>query len=327
MRRVVIQFAIAALVSAAASSGILYYWFVDAYQSANPEQPAQVIVVDRGMGVRAIALRLEEAGLIDDPRLFVLGVKFLADPMPLRAGEFFIPAAMSPRGIVKILQQGDVVAHQITVAEGLTSFEIVALLEAEEKLSGPIAEVPAEGTLLPETYQFHRGDLRADVLARMQQSKRKIVDELWLNRAPDLPITSPEEALVLASIVEKETGVADERPRVAGVFINRLRKGMRLQSDPTVIYGITLGREPLGRPLTRADLRSETAHNTYVIRGLPPTPIANAGEASIAAVLNPMETDDLYFVADGTGGHAFARTLDEHNRNVRAWRKFKRENP
>lgn len=327
MRRVLTQFAVAAIVSAALSSGIMYYWFVDKYESANPEQAAQTIIIDRGLGVRAIARQLEAAELIDDPRLFVLGVKFLAEPGPLRAGEFFIPAAISPRGIVRILQRGDVVAHQITIPEGLTSHEIVQLLNAEEKLSGPTPDLPPEGTLLPETYQFHRGDSRADVLARMRQSKINVLETLWQNRVPDLPIATPEEALILASIVEKETGVADERPRVAGVFINRLRKGMRLQSDPTVIYGITQGREPLGRLLTRMDLRAETAHNTYVIPGLPPTPIANAGEASIAAVLNPMETDELYFVADGTGGHAFARTLEEHNRNVRAWRKFRRENP
>ncbi len=325
MSRTLIRFTLAMLLSGALSTGVMYFWFVSEFESGNPEQQAKTVIIDRGLGVRDIARKLEEAELIDDPRIFVLGHKFLADPAPLRAGEFLIPSAISPRGIINILQRGSFVLHPITVAEGLTSHEVVQLLRGEDKLTGEIAAVPAEGTLLPETYKFHRGDSRSAVLQRMQRDLTATLDELWLTRAEGLPLDSPDEALVLASIVEKETAVAEERPRVAAVFINRLRKGMRLQSDPTVIYGVTQGQGPLGRPISRADLRAENDYNTYVIRGLPPTPIANPGRDSIAAVLQPLQTDEFYFVADGTGGHAFAKTLDEHNRNVRAWRKIQRE--
>jgi UPF0755 protein len=182
---------------------------------------------------------------------------------------------------------------------------------------------PAEGSLLPETYSYSRGEARDEIITRMQAAHRAALDELWAGRAKDLPFATPEEAVILASIVEKETGLADERPRVAAVFVNRLRRGMRLQSDPTVIYGVS-GGEPLGRGLRASELRGETPYNTYVIRGLPPTPIANPGKAALAAVLNPPQTDELYFVADGTGGHAFAKTLAEHSRNVARWRQIER---
>ncbi len=217
------------------------------------------------------------------------------------------------------------VQRRVTVAEGRTSWEIVELLKATAELEGEIGAVPSEGVLAPNTYFFQKGETRQDILDRMAQAQQTALDELWEGRAEDLPISTPEEALVLASIVEKETGLADERPEVAAVFINRLRRGMRLQSDPTIIYGITEGKGPLGRGIRRSEIDRKTRWNTYQIDGLPPTPIANPGRDAIAAVLNPPDSDYLYFVADGTGGHAFSKSLAEHNRNVANWRRIEKE--
>ncbi len=213
-----------------------------------------------------------------------------------------------------------------TLAEGLTSHEIVALVEQAEALEGAVEAVPSEGSLLPETYHYARGDRRGDLVVRMSRARDELLRVLWPGRAPNLPVATPEHAVVLASIVEKETGVAGERPLVASVFVNRLQKGMRLQSDPTVVYGLTGGTGPLGRALTRKDLQAPSPNNTYLNRGLPPGPIANPGRAALEAVLNPAQTAFLYFVADGSGGHAFAKTLAEHNRNVAKWRKFQKQN-
>ena len=228
--------------------------------------------------------------------------------------------------ILKILTEGEVYVRRITFAEGLSSAEILDMVGAAEGLEGDLPESLPEGSLLPETYHYVRGDTRGDLLARMRAARDAALDELWTERAEGLPVESKEEAVILASIVEKETALADERPQVAAVFLNRLKRGMPLQSDPTVVYGLTQGKEPLGRALTYDDLRSETAYNTYVIPRLPPGPIANPGRAAIAAVLNPADVSFLYFVADGTGGHAFANTLEEHNRNVANWRKIQKQN-
>jgi UPF0755 protein len=220
------------------------------------------------------------------------------------------------------LVKGDVVLRFVTVPEGRTSWEAVEILSANPLLTGEIDEVPPEGSLFPETYDIQRGQARTEIVARMQAKMDQVLDAAWQKRAEDLPVKTKEEALVLASIVEKETGLADERPEVAAVFVNRLRKGMKLQSDPTVVYGVTEGKGPLGRGLRRSELDRATPWNTYVIDGLPPSPIANPGLAAIEAVLNPPESEYLYFVADGTGGHVFAKTLDEHNANVRKWREI-----
>ncbi|MEO0830517.1 MAG: endolytic transglycosylase MltG [Pseudomonadota bacterium] len=214
---------------------------------------------------------------------------------------------------------------RVTLAEGVTSWQVVETLKAAGFLEGTVEEVPGEGMLAPDSYEVTRGSERADLLARMQEAQERILADLWAARAPGLPLQTPEEALVLASIIEKETAVADERPQVSSVFINRLNRGMRLQTDPTVIYGITEGRGSLGRGLRVSELRGATPYNTYVIQGLPPGPIANPGRESIAAALDPAATDLLFFVADGTGGHAFAETLEEHNRNVAKWREIERE--
>jgi UPF0755 protein len=282
------------------------------------------VVIPSGAGLDEIARRLADAGVISDPNIFIYATRATGQGRALKAGEFVFPAGVSQQEALDIIVSGKTVIRRFTVAEGLTSLQIVAALNEAEGLVGEVDVVPSEGALLPETYYFSLGDKRADILARMKAGMVGTIERLWADRAEDLPIASKEEAIILASIVEKETGVAAERPLVAGVFVNRLRRGMRLQSDPTVAYGVA-GGAGLDRPLSRADLRGETPYNTYVIDRLPPGPIANPGEASLAAVLNPADTDFLYFVADGTGGHAFAKTLAEHNRNVRAWRKIERQ--
>ena len=215
--------------------------------------------------------------------------------------------------------------YRVTVSEGVTSWQVIDALARAEFLAGEAPEVPAEGTLAPDSYEVAEGADRAELVQRMIEAQQERLAAAWAGRDPDLPFDTPEEALTLASIVEKETGVAAERGQVASVFVNRLRDGMRLQTDPTVIYGITNGEGILGRGLRQSELERETPYNTYRIDGLPPGPIANPGEASLRAALNPDETDYLFFVADGTGGHAFARTLDEHNRNVAEWRRIEAE--
>ena len=243
----------------------------------------------------------------------------------LRAGEFAIPEAASMAEIYDILRSGQTIQYPVTAAEGLTTAMIIRIVEASEVMTGEITRIPAEGALLPETYLVSRGDDRQALIDRMEAAQDALLDELWSNRAENLPFDTPEEAIILASVVEKETGIAHERPMVASVFVNRLRRGMRLQSDPTIIYGITQG-EPLGRGIRRSELDSTAnRYNTYQIDGLPPTPISNPGRDAIAAVLNPPEGQYLYFVADGTGGHAFATSLAEHNRNVAQWRRIERE--
>lgn len=230
-----------------------------------------------------------------------------------------------PDAYQNLVEDGVPVSYQISVAEGTTSWQFIEALKAADFLDGPVPDVPPEGMVAPNTYEVRRGTARADVVALMVDAQSKILAEAWENRKDDLPLQTPEEALILASIIEKETGVKSERAEVAGVFINRLRQGMKLQTDPTVIYGLTEGKAPLGRGLRRSELSKETPYNTYVISGLPPGPIANPGRAAIEAALNPAETDNLFFVADGTGGHAFATNLADHNANVAKWRKIEEE--
>ena len=290
------------------------------FDTPGPARHERTVVLPAGASAFDIADLLEEAGVIDDPLLFVAGLWIEDKQHSLKAGEYMFEALVTPRGVMEKLVAGDTVLHRLTVTEGMTSAEVVALLDDEPWLVGEITRMPAEGTLLPETYHYDLGDSRARLIERMQHDMARLVDELWQARDPAVALDRAEQAVVLASIVEKETAVAEERPLIAGVFLNRLRQGMRLQADVTVIYAVTGGKRPLGRPLSRADLRLESPYNTYRQKGLPPGPIANPGRASLAAVLNPAETDALYFVADGSGGHAFAATLDEHNRNVARWR-------
>jgi len=284
----------------------------------------RAVVIPRGASVVTIADLLADEGVIADPLLFRLGGRLLARERPLRAGEFAFAASISTLDAIRHLQDGATVVRRLTVPEGLTTPEVLALVAAAPGLDGEVPTVPGEGLLLPETYHYAWGDDRAEIVTRMRDAMVAALAELWPGRAPDLPFATPDAALTLASIVERETAVAAERPRIAAVFVNRLERGMRLQSDPTVAFALSDGA-PLDRPLTRADLKVEHPYNTYVVKGLPPGPIANPGRASLAAVLNPADSDELYFVADGSGGHAFARTLEEHNRNVAKWRKVQRE--
>jgi UPF0755 protein len=229
------------------------------------------------------------------------------------------------RQVLDTVVEGKSIEHKVTLAEGLTSYQIVQKLLAHPELKGEITTIPPEGSLLPDTYRFGRNDTRQDIIERMQAAQAKFLAKVWATRDEDIFVTTPEEAMILASIVEKETGRADERPLIASVFENRLKKNMRLQSDPTIIYGLVGGKGALDGPIMQQDLDRQTPYNTYQINGLPPTPIANPGRAAIEAVLRPAKTKDLYFVADGTGGHVFAASLDEHNRNVAKWRVIERE--
>ncbi len=301
------------------------HWGNQQFTVPGPLETAKDISIKRGSGTSAIAKTLHAEGVISNDLIFQAGVLARQAQSKLKAGEYRFEAGDSMAAVLDKLVRGEVVAYKITIPEGLTSQQIVARLMAKEDLSGEILTVPPEGSLLPQTYNFRRGEDRNKVLERMRDAQKTVVEKYWETRVADLPVKTPGEALILASIVEKETGVAEERRRVAAVFVNRLKKGIRLQSDPTIIYGLVGGQGKLGRPILRSEIDKKTAYNTYHINGLPPTPIANPGEAAIAAVLNPLKTDELYFVADGTGGHAFSKTLEEHNKKVRVWRKIARE--
>jgi UPF0755 protein len=301
------------------------WWAWEQYRRPGPLAAETTVVIAKGAGVKAIATRLADAGIIADPLIFRLGARFDEADERLRAGEYAFTPGISAREVVAKLTEGLTVVRRLTIPEGLSSSEVVALVAAADGLEGEVGSVPPEGSPLPETYHLSFGDSRAELIRRMAAAMDKTLAELWAGRAPDLPLETPEQALILASIVEKETGVPEERPRVAAVFINRLRKGMPLQSDPTVAYGLALEKGPATRPLTFADLKKPTPYNTYIIEGLPPGPIANPGRAALEAVLHPSDTDDLFFVADGSGGHAFASTLKQHKRNVANWRKIQKD--
>ena len=299
------------------------------FESPGPLDAERTVVVPKGEGRIAIAERLEREGVIGNRWTFIGGhlVQLLFGERKsheLKAGEYQIKAHASMRDVMETLSEGRSVLYKVTIPEGLTSQQIVARLKGEPNLTGTIRSTPAEGSLLPDTYTFSRGDSRQEIIDKMQAEMKEAVAKLWEERQADLPLRSMEEAVIFASIVEKETGRDDERDRVAAVFHNRLRKGMRLQSDPTIIYGIAGGSGALGRSITRADIDAKTPYNTYQINGLPPGPIANPGRSALAATLNPAATDDLYFVADGSGGHAFSATLKEHNTAVQKWRKIEK---
>ncbi len=288
----------------------------------NGAKPA-TIVIPRGVGVGEIGEHLQAEGVIRNALTFRAGVVLYGRGRTLKAGEYAFEPHQSMAAIIEEVAAGRVVLHPITAPEGWTSAMIMDLVSSSDILEGETPPAPPEGSLLPETYNVERGEDRATVIRQMQGALTTTLDDLWRKRADNLPFRTPQQAVILASIVEKETGLASERPRVAAVFVNRLRKGMRLESDPTVIYGVSKGR-PLGRGLLASELAKETPYNTYKIYGLPPTPISNPGKAALAAVLNPPNTNDLYFVANGTGGHAFAATLADHQRNVARWREIEK---
>jgi UPF0755 protein len=283
--------------------------------ATGPLTEEKIVIIPRS-GVRDVAEVLEREGVIDQPWIFIGAVVLQKSRGEIKSGEYLFPKQASLQDVIGTIIEGKVVQHAITIPEGLTSEQIVQRLLETDVLAGNIREIPREGSLLPETYRFTRGMAREQVIQRLQQAQRKLLQDTWERRAGDLPIKSPEELLTLASIVEKETGKADERARVAAVFVNRVKQRMKLQSDPTIIYGLVGGKGTLGRPITRGEITQPTPYNTYTIDGLPPGPIANPGRASIEAAANPARTRELYFVADGTGGHAFSETLDQHLKNV-----------
>ncbi len=300
-------------------------WAVWSYRGPGPAAPsgaATTVMLERGSGVTRIAQALKKAGVIGSTRIFLLAAKLSGAARTLKAGEYEFASHTSMARVLADIRDGKVVRHQVTVPEGWTSAMVAEAVTREPVLTGT-AQAPSEGAILPDTYQVERGETRDEVIRRMELAQQKLMSELWAKRQPGLPFTTPEEAVTLASIVEKETALAAERPRIAAVYVNRLRQGMRLESDPTTIYGISQGR-PLGRGLTMTELVTVTPYNTYRIAGLPPGPIANPGRAALAAVLDPPKTTELFFVANGQGGHVFASTYEEHQRNVARWRAIER---
>lgn len=321
-------FAAASLFAVAALAAIaVLLWGLWGYSGPGPEAAdgeQTTVIIERGSGVSGIAAELDEAGAIRSATLFKIAARLTGAGGELRAGEYSFESGSPMREVLGKIRRGEIVRHFVTVPEGVTSARVAAILNAQPVLEGEVA-APPEGSVLPETYDIQRGETRAVVLKRMTDAQDALMAELWPNRAPGLPFDTQREAITLASIVEKETGIASERPRVAAVFVNRLRRGMRLESDPTIIYGLT-GGEPLldaqgrRRGLRRSELERPNAYSTYQISGLPPTPIANPGRDAIRAVLNPPQSEELFFVADGTGGHVFATSFSEHLRNVARWR-------
>jgi UPF0755 protein len=312
------------LLGALATVGALA-WLMKEARSPGPLAEDKVVMIEREDDAAGIADQLERAGVINSAFWFNILTVLDGNRGALKRGEYAFKAGMSMNDIENDLIAHRVVRYKLTIPEGLTSEQIVDRLREDPVLTGEIREPPHEGSLMPDTYYFERGDTRLSMLSRMAKAQTKTIDEVWKARAPDLPIKSPWELVTLASIVEKETGKNEERPRVAGVFINRLEKHMRLGSDPTIVYGLVMGKGTLGRSITRADLNQPTPYNTYIIDGLPPGPICNPGKAALEAVAKPARTKDLYFVADGTGGHAFAETLDQHQKNVAHWRQIEKD--
>ncbi|MGR6532284.1 endolytic transglycosylase MltG [Brevundimonas sp. RM1] len=304
-------------------AALVAFWAI--YWGPGPkaaEGETTIVTLPSGAGVPAIAANLKSAGVIRSTDLFRAAISLTGADRKIRAGEYEVPSGASLATVVGLLVDGKAVRHYVTLPEGWSSAQAVDILMKQPVLTGEV-EVPPEGSLWPETYEVTRGETRAAVVARMQRAAKTKLETLWAARSPSTVVTTPAEAVILASIVEKETGIASERPEVAAVFTNRLRLGMRLESDPTIVYGVTKGR-PLGRGILLSELRNPTPWNTYLIDGLPPTPIANPGEEAIKAVLNPPRSEYVFFVADGTGGHVFARTYQEHLLNVARWREIER---
>ena len=309
----------------ALAGGLAYSVGKSRIDSPGPLEQDKIVNIPRGLGLRDIADVLAKENVIDQPWVFIGGVVVLKAREDLKYGEYKFTKNVSLRDAIETIVEGKVIQHAVTIPEGLTSEQIIARLVEVDFLSGNIREIPKEGTLLPETYNFPRGTTREQAIQRMQQAQRRVVQEVWERRSSDVPLKTAEELITLASIVEKETGRADERSRVAAVFANRLKQRMRLQSDPTIIYGLVGGKGTLGRPIMKSEIEQRTDYNTYVIEGLPRGPIANPGRGSLEAVANPARTKELYFVADGTGGHAFAETLQQHQQNVARLRQFEQQ--
>ena len=327
-----VLFWLAALAGAAAI--FLYFFFTSAIGRAGPNPEDRAFMVERGASGAQIADKLEREGFISDDFLFRLANRLYANESTLQAGEYQIPARASVRDIVRMMADGEALQHALTFPEGITIAAVMQIIEASDVLTGDMPETPPEGSILPETYHVQRGMTREALLQQMRDAHDAAVAEIWEGRQADLPINSPEELVILASIVERETGVAAERPLVAAVFVNRLRVPMRLESDPTIIYGVCrrypdrcndgrlINASGQRRTIRQSEIALDTGYNTYRIDRLPPTPIANPGRAALEATAHPAQTNALFFVADGTGGHVFAATNAEHNANVRRWREI-----
>jgi len=306
--------------------GAAYFYGRQKIEAPGPLQADKIVNIPSRAGMTDIADILQREGVIDNNRWAFIGSVFaLKARSELKPGEYSFQKNASLRDVIGTMVEGKVVQHAVTIPEGLTSEQIVARLSENEIFSGSVREMPREGTLLPETYKFPRGTTREQVITRMQQAQKRALAEIWERRSPDIPIKTPEQLVTLASIVEKETGKADERSRVAAVFVNRLRQKIKLQSDPTIIYGLVGGKGTLGRPIKRSEIQQPSPYNTYVVDGLPPGPIANPGRASLEAAANPARTRDLFFVADGTGGHTFTETYDQHQKNVARLRALEKQ--
>ena len=306
-------------VALAAVIGIYLLWW-----GPGPKPGPQTVTIQEGSSLGTVARKLEKAGAIPGTaRTYYVMARLFGSHDPIQAGEFEIPRGMGGAAILDLLQHGRPVQRLITVTEGMPAIIVSERLAANPYLAGPTPEI-AEGSLLPDSYGYQRGETRAALVGRMERAMQRTLAELWARRSTDCPVATPDQAVILASIVEKETGKAAERPMIAGVYCNRLKIGMKLDADPTVIYPVTKGK-PLGRRILRSELNADNGYNTYRRSGLPEGPIANPGKASIAAVLHPAQTKALYFVADGSGGHAFAETLAEQNANVAKWYAIRRQ--
>ncbi|WFU44722.1 endolytic transglycosylase MltG [Bradyrhizobium sp. CB82] len=314
------------LLIAMLGAGAVYYYGRQVLEAAGPLQEDKIVNIPSRAGKRDIADVLNKEGVTDvNPWIFIASVFALKASSDLKPGEYSFQKSASLRDVIATIVEGKVVQHAVTIPEGLTSEQIVARLLDNDIFTGSVREVPREGTLLPETYKFPRGTTREQVVQRMQQAHKRVLAEIWERRSQDIPIKTPEQLVTLASIVEKETGKPDERSRVAAVFVNRLKQKIKLQSDPTIIYGLVGGKGTLGRPIKRSEITQPSPYNTYVIDGLPPGPISNPGRASLEAAANPARTRDLYFVADGSGGHAFTETYDAHQKNVAKLRAMEKQ--
>jgi UPF0755 protein len=307
-------------------AGGVYVYGKQKLEAPGPLREDKVVNIPARAGMTDIAEILQREGVIDNNRWAFIGSVFaLKARSELKPGEYSFQKNASLRDVIGTIVEGKVVQHSVTIPEGLTSEQIVTRLSENDIFAGAVREMPREGALLPETYKVPRGTSRDQVIARMQQTQKRVLAEIWERRNPDIPVKTPEQLVTLASIVEKETGRADERSRVAAVFVNRLRQKIKLQSDPTIIYGLVGGRGTLGRPIKRSEIQQPSPYNTYVVEGLPPGPIANPGRASLEAAANPARTRDLFFVADGTGGHAFTETYDQHQKNVAKLRTMEKQ--
>jgi len=321
-----LNFCLSAALFLLLGAGAIFYWGMSEFEAPGPLRQEATYVVPRSTGVQSIADGLEREGIITSAEVFEYGVRLAGAGGELKAGEYAFAPGTSMRGVMEKLKSGESIMHSVTIPEGWTVQKAYDRIASEKVLTGEMPDLVPEGSLRPDTYLFQRGATRKEIVKRMKEAQDKLVTDIWENRDPDLPLKDIGQFLTLASIVERETGVASERPHVAAVFINRLRKGMRLQSDPTFLYGIYGGEgKPSDQPVTQSDIDSDTPYNTYKVKGLPPGPIANPGRAALEAVAHPLDTDDIYFVADGSGGHVFASNLKEHNANVRKYREVERQ--